>query len=200
MKNLLIKSKIFALSAGLGVSVLMTSCSKDESMSPDSSTQTTDLGNRNTVNAPGLDPIAQIAINGGFTELVAALSYVDSSLNTGLVDMFLNGTDQYTVFAPTDSAFNNLYTALNVTKISDLPPTLVRDVLLYHVVNGRRAANSVLPKNGVRNISTLLNVNFTVNPQGQITAVGNTANITTPNISASNGMIHVIDAVILPIN
>jgi len=39
-----------------------------------------------------------------------------------------------------------------------------------------------------------------VNTQGQITAIGNTANITSANISASNGIIHVIDAVILPIN
>ncbi|MFM8917909.1 MAG: fasciclin domain-containing protein [Bacteroidota bacterium] len=39
-----------------------------------------------------------------------------------------------------------------------------------------------------------------MNNQGQITAVGNTANITAANISASNGIIHVIDAVILPIN
>jgi uncharacterized surface protein with fasciclin (FAS1) repeats len=72
--------------------------------------------------------------------------------------------------------------------------------LFYHVVEGRRAANSVVPKNGTKRITTLLQVGFTVNPQGQISAVGNTANITSANISASNGIIHVIDAVILPIN
>ena len=67
------------------------------------------------------------------------------------------------------------------------------------VVDGRRASNSVVPRKGDKTISTLLGVNFTVNNQGQITAVGNTANITTANISASNGIIHVIDAVILPV-
>lgn len=200
MKNLMLNSKILAFSAVMGIAVFMVGCSKEEGMNPANSVQVTDMQNRNGAPAPGTDPIAAIAINAGFSELVGALTYVDDSLNTGLVNLFLNGTDQYTVFAPTNDAFNDLYTALGVSGISDLPPTLVRDVLLYHVTDGRRAANSVVPRNGNRSISTLLGVDFTVDNQGQITAVGNTANITTANISASNGIIHVIDAVILPIN
>jgi uncharacterized surface protein with fasciclin (FAS1) repeats len=200
MKNLMLNSKILAFSAVMGIAVFMVGCSKEEGMNPANSVQVTDIQNRNGAPAPGTDPIAAIAINAGFSELVGALTYVDDSLNTGLVNLFLNGTDQYTVFAPTNDAFNDLYTALGVSGISDLPPTLVRDVLLYHVTDGRRAANSVVPRNGNRSISTLLGVDFTVDNQGQITAVGNTANITTANISASNGIIHVIDAVILPIN
>lgn len=149
--------------------------------------------------APGTDPIAQIAIDQGFSELVGALAYVDSALNTGLVDLFLNGTDQYTVFAPTNAAFQNLYTTLEVDDIHDLDPNLVLSVLQYHVVEGRRAANSVVPPNRPRRIQTLLGVTFSVNSSAQITAVGNTANIIAPNVSASNGIIHVIDAVILPI-
>ncbi|MFM9006994.1 MAG: fasciclin domain-containing protein [Bacteroidota bacterium] len=196
----MLNSKILAFSAVMGIAVFMVGCSKEEGMNPANSVQVTDMQNRNGAPAPGTDPIAAIAINAGFSELVGALTYVDDSLNAGLVNLFLNGTDQYTVFAPTNDAFNDLYTALGVSGISDLPPTLVRDVLLYHVVDGRRAANSVVPRNGNRNISTLLGVDFTVDNQGQITAVGNTANITTANISASNGIIHVIDAVILPIN
>ncbi|MFN5324015.1 MAG: fasciclin domain-containing protein [Bacteroidota bacterium] len=198
MKNL---GKIFAFSAVLGMSMFMVSCSKeDATTTPAPAAQSSEMKNGNGAPAPGTEPIAAIAINAGFSELVSALSYVDGELNTGLVDLFLNGTDQYTVFAPTNAAFQNLYTALGITQISDLPAELVRDVLLYHVVEGRRAANSVVPNNGTRNISTLLGVNFTVNTQGQITAIGNTANITSANISASNGIIHVIDAVILPIN
>lgn len=200
MKNLMLNSKILAFSAVMGIAVFMVGCSKEEGMNPANSVQVTDMQNRNGAPAPGTDPIAAIAINAGFSELVGALTYVDDSLNTGLVNLFLNGTDQYTVFAPTNDAFNDLYTALGVNGISDLPPTLVRDVLLYHVVEGRRASNSVVPQNGTRNMTTLLGATFAVDNQGQITAVGNTANITTANISASNGIIHVIDAVILPIN
>ena len=116
------------------------------------------------------------------------------------VDLFLNGTDQYTVFAPTDSAFFNLYNALNVNEITDISSSLVLDVLLYHVTDGRRAANSVVPKKNARKIETLLGESFSVNSDLSIDAIGNSANITGANISASNGIIHIIDAVILPIN
>jgi uncharacterized surface protein with fasciclin (FAS1) repeats len=199
MRNIQSKSTIIVFSAVLLMSVFMTGCSTEEMIAPRSDVKTSAASMRNGAPAKGSLPIAQIAINAGFTELVSALAYVDSSLNTGLVDLFMNGTDQYTVFAPTNTAFQNLYSALNVTSIKDLPPTLVRDVLLYHVVEGRRAANSVLPKMGTKSISTLLELKFTVNPQGQITAIGNTSNISSANISASNGIIHVIDAVLLPI-
>jgi len=144
--------------------------------------------------------IAEIAIaNGNFTELVAALQYVDQQLNAGLVDLLLNGKDQYTVFAPTDMAFNDLYAATGVIGITDLPAQLVLDVLTYHVTEGRRKSNSVVPKNKPRNIETLLTgASFDVDNTAMITAVGNTANIVAADISASNGIIHVIDAVILP--
>lgn len=200
MKFIANKFKSLVFCTLLSTSLFMVGCSKNDSISEMSNSSSTDLTERNGAPAPGNQPIAQIAINAGFSELVSALSYVDSELNTGLVNLFLNGTDQYTVFAPTNAAFQNLYTALNVNNITDLPAELVRDVLFYHVVEGRRAANSVVPKNGTKRITTLLQVGFTINPQGQISAVGNTANITSANISASNGIIHVIDAVILPIN
>ncbi len=92
--------------------------------------------------------IAEIAIGGGFSELVGALRYVDGELNTGLVDLFLNGKDQYTVFAPTNTAFEGLYALLRnvvdpgINGITDVPATIVRDVLFYHVAEGRRGSNS----------------------------------------------------------
>lgn len=157
--------------------------------------------NKKGAPAPGEDPIAAIAINGGYDQLVAALMYVDEELQAGLVDLFLNGTDQYTVFAPTDEAFIKLYDSLEgVDEITDLPASLVLDVLLYHVTEGRRAANSVVPPKNYRTIETLLGESFKVSPAGEIIAIGNSATITIPNISASNGIIHEIDEVLLPIN
>ncbi len=147
----------------------------------------------------GTDPIAQIAFDEGFSELLSALYYVDSELQTDLVDLFSIGKDQHTVFAPTDEAFIALYTALGVGNISDLPAEVVLDVLLYHVTEGRRASNSVVPKMKDRRINTLLGQSFTVQIDGSIKAVGNTATITTADISASNGIIHVINTVILPV-
>lgn len=150
--------------------------------------------------AKGDDAIAAIAIAGGFNELVEALLYVDDELDAGLVNLFLNGKDQYTVFAPTDAAFQELYDALDgVEGIRDLPAELVLNVLLYHVTEGRRASNSVVPPVRERTIKTLLGVSFSVNSDGEISAVGNSAGIFMPDISASNGIIHVIDTVLLPI-
>jgi uncharacterized surface protein with fasciclin (FAS1) repeats len=159
--------------------------------------------------APGTDAIAAIAINAGFDELVGALVYVDEELDTGLVDLFLDGTDQFTVFAPTNQAFENLYELLSavlgadIDEITDVPAGVVLDVLLYHVTEGRRAANSVLPPRGVRTIRPLLGETFQVRTNGTIrdglTGIRpNDAAIVAANISASNGIIHVISEVIVP--
>jgi uncharacterized surface protein with fasciclin (FAS1) repeats len=159
--------------------------------------------------APGTDAIAAIAINAGFDELVGALVFVDEELDTGLVDLFLNGTDQYTVFAPTNEAFENLYGLLStvlgadIDGITAIPAEVVLDVLLYHVAEGRRGANSVLPRRGVRTITPLLGETFQVRMNGTIrdglTGVREgDAGIVAADISASNGLIHVISEVIVP--
>jgi uncharacterized surface protein with fasciclin (FAS1) repeats len=129
-------------------------------------------------------------------------------MNTGLIDLFLNGKDQYTVFAPTDGAFEDLYELLSavlgadISAITDVPASVVKDVLFYHVAEGRRAANSVLPRNGERKITPLLGETFSVRTNGTIrdglTGLRDDAAIAAPNISASNGIIHVITQVIVP--
>lgn len=191
------------------LSLFMVSCSTEDSEIQEELTVYDLLENtsasakarmKNAAPAPGEDPIAAIAIaNGNFTQLVDALLYVDEELNAGLVDLFLNGTDQYTVFAPTDEAFASLYDVLEVESIRELDATLVLNVLSYHVVEGRRAANSVVPPKQSRSIETLLGVNFQVDRYASIMAVGNTAGFIATDISASNGIIHVIDTVLLPI-
>ncbi len=158
--------------------------------------------------APASPSIAEIAIGGGYDELVSALLYVDEKLDAGLVDLFLNGTDQYTVFAPTDAAFEELYGLLSVVlgtpidSIDDLPAPVVLDVLQYHVVEGRRAANSVVPPRGERTITPLLGETFDVRSNGTIedglTGLRDDARIVAPNNSASNGIVHVVDQVLVP--
>lgn len=190
--------------------VVFAACEKDDAFEAEKSFQTEsiaaaadgdgDLKRGRPANAPGDASIAEIAIGAGFSELVGALAYVDEELDAGLVNLFLNGTDQFTVFAPTNEAFEALYDAFEgVNDITDLPASLVLDVLLYHVVEGRRASNSVVPPVRPRTMTTLLGATFSVDRNGQITAIGNTANIVAADISASNGIIHVIDAVILPL-
>jgi transforming growth factor-beta-induced protein len=202
MKTMKMNLRNLALVAVVGLGLISFSCDKQDDMVQEmnTSSQEADLKKGRAV-PPGDQPIAAIAIGAGFSELVSALVYVDGAVtpSPGLVNLFLNGTDQYTVFAPTNQAFMNLYDALNVEKISDLPADLVLNVLLYHVTEGRRASNSVVPPVNPREITTLLGSTFSVDSKGMITAVGNTANIAAADISASNGIIHVIDAVILPI-
>lgn len=201
MKTLKLKTRLMTAAILFTLAFFVVSCEKDDATAPQNypTSEAYKNGNGNGAPAPGNQSIAEIAIEAGFSELVNALTYVDTAMNAGLVNLFLNGTDQYTVFAPTNDAFFDLYEALGIDAITDLPAPMVLDVLYYHVTEGRRAANSVVPKRGMRVIETLLGETFSVDPQAMITAIGNTAYITTPNVSASNGIIHIIDAVILPI-
>ena len=157
---------------------------------------------------PGNQTIAEIAEAEGFDLLLAAVGYVaETNPESALVAGLLNN-DQYTVFAPTDQAFLDLVGALGVdpnnpfTGIDELlGEGTVEAVLSYHVTDGRRATNSVLPRNGERTITTLLpGATFSVDSEATITDIaGQEANIDPANISASNGVIHVIDTVLLPL-
>lgn len=135
---------------------------------------------------PGDQTIVEIAAsNPDFSILVAAVQAA------GLVDT-LNGNRHYTVFAPTNAAFEELLADLGISAeelLANKP--LLTDVLLYHVTRGDRNSQSVLP---VRQIK-MLNGDFTYPSRaGTI----NNANIIAADINASNGVIHVIDTVLLP--
>jgi uncharacterized surface protein with fasciclin (FAS1) repeats len=200
--NMVRKTRVLQFALVIGLAVSGVSCEKPDSDAAARSYQANEssLALKNGSPAPGTQSIGAIAIGAGFTELLNALMYVDDELNTELVDLFMIGKDQHTVFVPTDAAFQDLYTAYNVADITGLPASLVHDVLLYHIVNGRRATNSVVPPVKPKKIPTLLGVSFFVDKNSVITAVGNTANIITPDITASNGIIHIIDEVLLPVN
>ena len=131
------------------------------------------------------------AATGEFTLLIAALGAADASvLET------LGGKGQFTVFAPTDAAFSNLLTELEVTLdqvVGD--QALLTEILLYHVAPGSRYAEDVLASNRIRT----LNKSFIFQEGGVLTdQQDRNANIIATDIPATNGVIHVIDAVILP--
>jgi uncharacterized surface protein with fasciclin (FAS1) repeats len=138
------------------------------------------------------------AANGSFTTLIAAVGCADPAVAAALTS-----GEQLTVFAPTDTAFSAL--GLDATKVCDtsiLPTSALTSILLYHVEEGRHFSNSVLPKkNGqMKTIDTLLGQSFMVDASGAITT---TSGLTTPhivaaNIPATNGVIHVVDAVLVP--
>ncbi len=150
---------------------------------------------RNTMLATGLvaftalpamaDDIVDIAVGAGsFNTLVAAVQAA------GLVDT-LKGDGPFTVFAPTDEAFAALPEGTIEALLADIP-TLTA-ILTYHVVPG--AVMSTDLTDGM--------MAETVNGQSVTITLGDGvqvdgANVVTADIVASNGVIHVIDAVILP--
>ncbi len=110
---------------------------------------------------------------------------------------------QRTVFAPTDEAFVNLEATLNTlcytlfpgNEFTQLSTEAVRTVVSYHVANGRREAEEVLASDQIRTI----NGGFLWQSGGTLTdAVGRDSNIIFTNVFADNGVIHVIDEVVLP--
>jgi uncharacterized surface protein with fasciclin (FAS1) repeats len=204
MKKLNLKRMLnlrsFALAGIFAIAVLAVSCTEEEAV-PNASYQA-ELKKGKPEDKPGApakgtSTITEIALSfnpAEFTQLVAALS------KAGLVEFF-DGTDQYTVFAPTDAAFDKLYADLGVSGVDEIPVELLTAVLKYHVTDGRRASNSVLPKKGTRTIETIGGGMFAVDGSGMIYDVDDReASIVIPDVSASNGIIHVISEVILPID
>jgi uncharacterized surface protein with fasciclin (FAS1) repeats len=142
---------------------------------------------------PGDRTIAEIAVtDGNFNTLVAALSC------TGLVPAVADPEAELTVFAPTDAAFAKA--GLDATNIcTTFDQGTLTTILLYHVVGERRPSPSVI--NGKNKAIEML-AGGSIYPQGKgsltIAANNSTVNIETPDLLASNGIIHVIDFVLLP--
>ncbi len=112
----------------------------------------------------------------------------------------LDGKGQFTVFAPTDAAFDDLAeTALTLGYCSllDLPSDAVNEVLLYHVAPGRRDSSDVLSS---EQINTLYGEKIGQEAAVLTDAVGRTADLVPGaiDIETDNGIIHAIDAVVLP--
>jgi uncharacterized surface protein with fasciclin (FAS1) repeats len=129
--------------------------------------------------------IVDVAVaNGSFTTLVAAVQAA------GLVDA-LKGDGPFTVFAPTDEAFAALPAGTVEALLNDIPALTA--ILTYHVVPGTVMSTDL--SEGLT--ATTLNgadVTITLANGAQV----NGANIVAADVAASNGVIHVIDAVILP--
>ena len=148
-----------------------------------------------------------IATSGGdnaLDSLVVAVVRADAA-NPGLITLLSSAT--LTVFAPTNKAFRDLLTALSLTNISQIPIATLTAVLQYHVVAGRAFSsdltNGTLPMfaNGSTTVSltgpTIKGDNgvLNLNVGG---STDNTSNIIATNILCRNGVVHVIDRVLLP--
>ncbi len=135
--------------------------------------------------------IVDVAIaSGDFTTLVAAVEAA------GLVET-LSGDGPFTVFAPTDAAFAAALESLDLTAEELLADTeLLTSVLTYHVIDGQVPASQVTTMDG-QSAATLNGAEVTISVDGE-TVMVNEATVTAVDVDASNGVIHVIDAVLLP--
>lgn len=142
---------------------------------------------------PSLAQVA-IAVNsagpfaGQFSTLIA-LAVSDEQILE-----ILTSAGQHTVFAPTDAAFDGLFSAAAANCV-DLTPDLVNAVVKYHIAKGRRDSTSVLDSSQIR---TLLGAFFAQSGGLLTDGAGEVATIIATDVPASNGYIHAIDKVLLP--
>merc|ERR1719386_95275 len=146
-----------------------------------------------TVILPAKVNVLQTAVAAGtFTTLAAALT------KANLVDA-LSGTGPFTVFAPTDAAFEKALKALGVTAEQLLARADLADILKYHVVSGKVMSTDL--SNGMKAATLQDKPNMvkelTITIDGASVKV-NGAGVTTADLDCSNGVIHVIDTVLLP--
>jgi transforming growth factor-beta-induced protein len=179
----------------LAFAMIVAACSGD---SEETTTTTTTEATTTTTEAAAMEPtIAEIVAESAaadpaeFTVLLAALE------TAGLVET-LNGPGPFTVFAPTDAAFGALLEELGVTADELLANPDLANILLYHVVSGEFMAADVIDI-APADVPTLYEGNdVSIAVVDGNVVINDVATVVTADVMASNGVIHVIDAVLVP--
>ncbi len=173
-----------------------------------------DAATTDTAMAPAADPMAPVADpaaaasgtvvevaqgNPDFTTLVSAITSADLAGTLG-------GAGPFTVFAPTNAAFEKVPQATRDTLMSPAGKEDLTGILTYHVVPGRLTAADLTSQieagGGSATLTTVQGGTLTARAaNGGVTltdAAGNTSTVTTADVAASNGIIHAIDTVVMP--
>ena len=182
-----IKRALFTTSITLGAVAMMglQSCSDTEDPL---STNLPGMNDDVAGGDSGTESIAAIAsANENFSTLVTALS------EAKLVET-LSGEGSFTVFAPTNDAFAALPEGTLESLLAD-PEGALKDILLYHVVGSKVDAAAVVE---LTEAETLNGAKVTIEVVDGKVILNGSAEVTTTDLMANNGIIHVIDAVILP--
>ena len=130
--------------------------------------------------------VVEIALaNPDFSILVEAVTKAD------LVEA-LSAKGPFTVFAPNNEAFNNLFSKLGVSGIKDLTAEQLKPILLYHVVSGKVMSSDLTNTK----VATLNGQELTVDLSDGVKI--NKSTVIAADISGNNGVIHVIDEVLIP--
>ena len=134
-----------------------------------------------------VETVVDVAIDNGFTTLTAAV--IAAELLPVLTDPF----SEFTVFAPTNAAFNDLATTLGTDLNGLLASPNLTDILLYHVVAGTVLSTDLT----AGPVATVGGENVIIDLSNGVKV--NNATVTLADVTADNGVVHVIDAVLLPI-
>ncbi len=180
-------NKFAGIAAALLLMPIAVACQdQNTTTTPDPTTQETPSTTEGT--APSQTIVETAIANGSFNTLVAALKAAD------LVDT-LNAPGPYTVFAPTDEAFAALPAGVLDKLLLPKNKATLTKILTYHVVAGNVPASAVktgpVPSVEGANLDLIADA-------GNVTVNG--AKVVQADVAASNGVIHVIDAVLLPPN
>ena len=163
------------VAAALAVALTLSACSSDSDTATETMPEETTVGT-----------IVDVAVAAGnFTTLVAAVTAAD------LVET-LSGTGPFTVFAPTDEAFAALPAGVLDALLLPENKAVLAQILTYHVVSGMVMAADVTDSD----VATVEGQTVKLSTMGGVTVNG--AKVVAPDVMASNGVIHAIDAVILP--
>jgi len=138
-----------------------------------------------------LSIVEYASLDENFTSLVQALSRAD------LVSA-LSGAGNFTVFAPTNEAFNDLLNDLGLMSVTEIPLETLKSVLLYHVV-GEEKKSTMLESGYYNTLSMSFNGYMSLKVDlGMGVKINNSANVIAADVDVKNGVIHVIDKVLLP--
>ena len=197
--------KKLVLSMAVIASVAFTSCKDNEKNTSEETMteeemamETTDVSTEATM--PEQETIAEIAMgNEDFSTLVTAVKAA------GLAET-LNSEGPFTVFAPTNAAFDKLPEGTVSTLVEPTNKEKLAGILKYHVVSGEYMAADVVKaindNDGSFTIPTVQGGELTATLEGEnvilTDAAGNKSTVIMTDVDASNGVIHAIDAVVMP--
>jgi len=180
------------------IAIAIAACSTAASPSPSAAPVSTPSAPPVSAAAPSTAPSASAAA--AMTKDIVQTATAAGSFKTlltavkaaGLVET-LQGSGPFTVFAPTDAAFAALPAGTLDGLLKD--PAALKKVLLYHVVSGSVTADKVV---GLTSATSVEGSPIAISIKDGTVYLNDSAKVVTPDVTASNGVIHVIDKVILP--
>ncbi len=157
---------------------------------------------------PPAGNIVETAVAAKFTALVAAITYVDTKLGAGIAKL-LSGAGPFTVFAPTDAAFVAALDGadrsakngkVDVAELDALGAETIAQILQLHVISARVYSSDLTEgaKPATLNTKSEISIGLTGGATVKGKGNANAAKITGTDITTTNGVIHVIDTVLLP--